>query len=100
MLIFCQYWFLSFYLVYFSANVAPTHTHTVTHTCIVCTESGKLWSFGSNKYGELGLSHGGPQATATPTLVECIKGNVVRVACGRLHSAAIDGGCVVDNYIC
>lgn len=61
----------------------------------VCTESGKMYSFGSNKYGELGLSHGGPQATATPTLVESIKGSVARVACGRLHSAAIDGEWVV-----
>ncbi len=58
----------------------------------VCTESGKMFSFGCNKYGELGLSHGGPQTTSTPTLVESVKDSVVRVACGRLHSAAIDGG--------
>ncbi len=66
---------------------------------LVCMESGKMFSFGSNKYGELGLSDGGPQATFTPTLVESIKSSVVRVACGRLHSAAIDSECHTIMYV-
>ena len=48
-----------------------------------------MFAFGSNKYGELGLSHGGPQATATPVLVDSLD-PICKVACGRLHSAAID----------
>jgi len=63
-------------------------------TCLVCTEKGRVYSFGSNKYGGLGLVHPTPTTMTTPTVVEPMKG-VVKVACGRHHSAAIDGECRV-----
>ena len=59
---------------------------------LVCSEKGKVYSFGSNKYGCLGLVHPTPSAMTTPTIVEPMK-SVVKVSCGRLHSAAIDGEC-------
>ena len=49
-----------------------------------------MFSFGSNEYGELGLGH--EQPTTTPTLVPIKEGVAIyRIACGRNHSAAIDG---------
>ena len=56
----------------------------------VCSENGKVFSFGSNKFGQLGLVHPTPSVMTTPTQVEPMVG-VVKVACGRYHSAAIDG---------
>ncbi len=64
---------------------------------VVCSEKGRVLSCGSNRYGCLGLVHPTPSALVTPTLVEPMKG-VVKVACGRLHSAAIDGNGV--NSVC
>ena len=63
-------------------------TRAYAHTA--CTESGKVFAFGTNRYGELGLSHGGPQSTSTPTHVTTLEDGIVKVSCGRHHSAAID----------
>ena len=58
----------------------------------VCTESGKVFVFGRNKYGELGLGHGSSQAIIIdiPTPLHSIN-TIVKVVCGLYHSAAIDG---------
>ncbi len=48
-----------------------------------------MYSFGLNKFGELGLIHPTPSSVTTPTHVTPLV-DVVKVACGRLHSAAID----------
>lgn len=66
-----------------------------THT--VCSESGHVYAFGSNKKGELGLVHPTPLTVTTPTKVTPLK-DIIRVACGRLHSAAIDGMLITVNY--
>ena len=55
-----------------------------------CTESGRVFVFGRNKYGELGLGHGSSQSVAVPTPIHSLSG-IVKVACGLYHSAAIDG---------
>lgn len=53
-----------------------------------------MFAFGSNEYGELGLGHERP--TARPSLVSVKEGSkegpaFYRIACGRNHSAAVDG---------
>ena len=55
-----------------------------------CNESGRVFVFGRNKYGELGLGHGSSQSVAVPTPIHSLSG-IVKVACGLYHSAAIDG---------
>lgn len=60
----------------------------------VCTEGNEVFAFGSNEYGELGLGHERP--TARPSLVSVKEGSkegpaFYRIACGRNHSAAVDG---------
>ena len=55
-----------------------------------CTESGRVFVFGRNKYGEVGLGHGSSQSVAVPTPIHSLSG-IVKVACGLYHSAAIDG---------
>ena len=62
---------------------------TVTYCTVVCSEGGKVYSFGSNKFGELGLVHPTPLSMTKPSHVTPLT-EVVKVACGRLHSAAID----------
>ena len=56
----------------------------------VCTEGNEVFSFGSNEYGELGLGH--EESTTAPSLV-LFSGEpaIYRIACGRNHSAAVDG---------
>lgn len=53
-----------------------------------------MFAFGSNEYGELGLGHERP--TTRPSLVSVKEGSnegpvFYRIACGRNHSAAVDG---------
>lgn len=55
-----------------------------------CSETGKVYSFGTNKYGELGLVHPTPPYMITPTPISSLR-DTAKVACGRHHSAAIDG---------
>ena len=53
-----------------------------------CSDSGHVFSFGVNKFGELGLGH--DREVIKPALIPELQ-TVYRVACGRHHSAAIDG---------
>jgi len=57
------------------------------HT-LACAETGRVYAFGSNKFGELGLGHN--ISTTTPTSPEALKDSIYKVACGRYHSACID----------
>jgi alpha-tubulin suppressor-like RCC1 family protein len=57
-----------------------------SHT-LVCDEDGKVYSFGQNKFGELGQGH--DKEVVKPTIIQDLI-SVYRVACGRHHSAALD----------
>lgn len=58
-----------------------------SHT-LACDEEGYVYSFGQNKFGELGLGH--EKETTVPTKVLNVI-SIAKVSCGRHHSAAIDG---------
>ncbi|XP_072035607.1 X-linked retinitis pigmentosa GTPase regulator-like [Amphiura filiformis] len=54
------------------------------HTSFV-TASGRLYTFGSNEWGQLGLGH--TKSSNKPSSVKALKQNgVVLVGCGRLHT--------------
>ncbi len=55
---------------------------------VACSETGEVYSFGVNKFGELGL--GNDQEVDVPTEIPNLQA-VTKVSCGRHHSAAIDG---------
>ena len=56
--------------------------------CIALTAEGKCYSWGTNKYGQLGI--GSQKSTATPTLIESLADErVVQICCGAYHSLAL-----------
>jgi len=57
------------------------------HTLAI-TESGQLYSWGSNKFGQLGTGRNYLKNNL-PQLLDSIS-NVVQVACGEFHSLALD----------
>ena len=61
---------------------------------LACSETGQVYSFGVNKFGELGL--GNDSEIEMPTEIPDLQ-SVIKVACGRHHSAAIDGSLVDDE---
>ena len=74
--------------------IVCTHTKPNNYKSVIIltafTESGKVFAFGRNKYGELGLGHSSSQTVTVPTPIHGLTG-IVKVACGLYHSAAIDG---------
>ena len=50
-----------------------------------------VYSFGQNKFGELGLGH--DSVVSTPTIIPDLT-SINKLTCGRHHSAAIDGKAV------
>ncbi|CAK4401331.1 unnamed protein product [Aphanomyces euteiches] len=55
---------------------------------VALTQSGKVYTFGRNDYGQLGLGH--KQTMATPTLVTHLNAfTIVDVACGCYHTLAL-----------
>lgn len=58
------------------------------HT-LALTASGKVYSWGANARGQLGLGHSRP--VATPTLVDTIARKVSEVAAGAYHSVILTG---------
>ena len=56
------------------------------------TESGRLFTFGSNEFGQLGLGHN--TNVLKPSCVKSLKPDkVVRVACGKAHTVvAMESG--------
>ena len=65
-------------------SVALGECHT-----LVCSEDGRVYSFGQGTFGQLG--HGNREHAYTPTLIEApLEGKcVVQVACGAGHSMAL-----------
>ncbi|XP_019854073.1 PREDICTED: ultraviolet-B receptor UVR8-like [Amphimedon queenslandica] len=63
-------------------QVACGRSHT-----LVIDEEGRVYSFGINKFGELGQGH--DKAITKPTMVPNLV-SICKVSCGRHHSAAID----------
>lgn len=72
---------ISFFIGHRVCQLACGDTHT-----LVATENGKLYSFGRNQNGQLGLGH--TQDSLSPQLVQALEGQKVSsVACGAEHSA-------------
>ena len=57
------------------------------HT-LALTINGQVYSWGNNEAGQLGLGSKAPSCVRKPKLIESLK-NVVKLAAGQLHSAAI-----------
>lgn len=53
-------------------------------------ETGKVWAWGDNSSGQLGLGHARP--TASPSVVTGLPGRAVQVVAGAQHSAALMAG--------
>ena len=54
------------------------------HTAVV-TETGRLFCFGSNEWGQLGLAH--KNSVLKPSCVKSLKPDKVeRIACGKAHT--------------
>lgn len=70
-------------------QVACGRSHT-----LVIDEEGRVYSFGINKFGELGQGH--DKAITKPTRVANLV-SICKVSCGRHHSAAMDGMGVVNG---
>ena len=69
------------------------------HTAAL-TKEGKVFTWGRNKYGQLG--HGDKKYRFIPTKVESLDGLViVKIACGRSHTVAFtDKGDMYTWYEC
>lgn len=65
------------------AYISSAETHSV-----MCTNDGKVFSCGSNDYGQLGLSHS--QSKKIPSMVIGLNDYLItKVCCGSSHSAAL-----------
>ena len=57
---------------------------------MILSEHGQVYAFGRNDFGALGLDLGDTEQHILPTLIEDIKDeNIMEIACGSHHSAAI-----------
>jgi len=57
--------------------------------CAVVKEDGSVWSWGNNKYSQLG--HGDKEQKLSPTRIQNFEGiKIESVSCGTYHSAAVD----------
>ncbi|RKP27547.1 regulator of chromosome condensation 1/beta-lactamase-inhibitor protein II [Syncephalis pseudoplumigaleata] len=66
-------------------KVVAGHAHW-----LALAENGALYSWGSNRFGQLG--YGDTQDRDVPQIVEALHGiGVVEIACGAFHSAVISG---------
>ena len=62
-----------------------------------CTDQGVVYSFGQNRFGELGLGH--DTAVSTPTSIPDLN-SIAKLTCGRHHSAALDGtASMIEIYL-
>nr|XP_027193650.1 uncharacterized protein LOC113788388 [Dermatophagoides pteronyssinus] len=60
-----------------------------THHCLALSKSGRLYAWGSNSYGQLGL--GDTKNRISPVVVEHLNHvKVTHISCGDQHSACID----------
>eukprot|EP01124_Arcella_intermedia_P029432 TRINITY_DN6208_c0_g2_i1.p1 TRINITY_DN6208_c0_g2~~TRINITY_DN6208_c0_g2_i1.p1 ORF type:complete len:472 (-),score=111.77 TRINITY_DN6208_c0_g2_i1:115-1530(-) len=63
------------------------HQLLVDPNSVVLTKDGQIWTFGSNKYGQLGL--GDFKDRDTPTRVATLYTNVTQIACGDNHTLCV-----------
>lgn len=56
--------------------------------CLILTIKGKVYSFGLGTKGQLG--HGKIENIYRPKLIQSFKDEIIKIACGGWHSAAID----------
>ncbi|GAB6018518.1 hypothetical protein CHUAL_000215 [Chamberlinius hualienensis] len=71
-----------------ATNAAGGRAHT-----IITTDSGKVYSFGGNSEGQLGLSD--DVSRPEPTVIEGLEGPMVSVAAGSYHTVLLNGDGVV-----
>ena len=72
-------------------QVACGRSHT-----LACDEDGQVYSFGQNKFGELGQGH--DKEVFEPLPISNLT-NICKVVCGRHHSAALDGNVILNRVI-
>lgn len=68
-------------------NIACGFKHT-----LFVSESGHVYSMGSNSHGQLGIGDSNIKQKNTPTLVEAaplVESMVTKVSCGNFHSLAL-----------
>ena len=66
------------------AAVAAAKHHT-----LLCTTAGEVWTFGSNRHGQLGYA---VDSQPTPRRVTSLRARVVAVAAANKHSVAVAAG--------
>ncbi|XP_071505930.1 X-linked retinitis pigmentosa GTPase regulator-like, partial [Diadema antillarum] len=66
------------------------------HSALV-TENGRLYVFGANDWGQLGLGH--TKSSNKPSSVKGLKqAGVVQIACGRSHTLALTRDCRLHSF--
>jgi alpha-tubulin suppressor-like RCC1 family protein len=69
------------------------------HT-IALDKFGNLWTFGSNKYGELGIGNTSDEFSPVPCVIESLKNSVVRICAGSHHNLVIDNDSRLWGFGC
>lgn len=66
--------------------------------CVALTSSGKCWTWGQNKYGQLGIGHNGVCLTPQPVR-HCLEDKaIIQISCGCSHTLALSNtGQVCDR---
>lgn len=59
------------------------------HHTLLCTTAGEVWTFGSNRHGQLGYA---VDSQPTPRRVASLRARVVAVAAANKHSVAVAAG--------
>ena len=70
-------------------STAPGILSQIFFFFILPPDDGKLYTFGENEFGKLGLSD--TNSASVPQHVSLIKDRVRRVSCGNSHTAAVTG---------
>lgn len=64
---------------------------------LALTSDGKLFSFGENESGQLGLGH--DESCVHPTLIESLKDvKISQISCGSEHAGAVTGVYFAECY--
>lgn len=67
------------------------------HHTVLCTSAGEVWTFGSNRHGQLGYA---VDTQPTPRRVSSLRQRIVAVAAANKHSVAVAAGGEVFTWGC